>query len=280
MDSKGLLEETGLPEAAPVSYTYGQTARFLMSQRSAWLFFVAAGVRSMAGYAFGAFVPSFVQTQFPDHSTLTFWMYGGITAVGGAVASYMGGYISRRWSQKTEKALALVPAYGALLSCPFVLGIIFCHDIIHNDDAALAFAYGCLLLAYLTAEVWGGPASAYVQSLVVPAMQGKAIAIYFFVVTILGAGGPAILGLLLQGDVSATTKKFMYAAVIVGCYIGCAVLWIIATAVYKRDLRARKQLDKDGIVPPVSGLCFGLHVLLGVGCVALAIILSVLTIVL
>jgi hypothetical protein len=71
-------------------------------------------------------------------------------------------------------------------------------------------------------QVWGGPASAVVSNLLPAGMQGTGFAVYFSVSTLIGAGGPEILGLILQKftDTSKVTdtKTYITAFMIVATF--------------------------------------------------------------
>jgi len=46
------------------SYSWEETISYLISLRSAWRIFLAAGFRSFGGFTFGAFIPPFLQVLF------------------------------------------------------------------------------------------------------------------------------------------------------------------------------------------------------------------------
>jgi MFS family permease len=265
-------------------FTVRETIRYIMATETCWKYFIAAGIRTMGGNAFGGFVPGYLRTSFPDNIPKLLTSYGLITCIFGATASFGGGAIARRWQAKNTRAGALIGAIGAIASLPFVFGIMFATKIAGVGDSGLALALSCLALEYLTAEVWGGPASAIVSSVLPAGMQGTGFSVYFSISAIIGGAGPQILGLLLQAYASAAgisdVKTYITAFFIVATYVLGALGFILATRNLKKDAALKEEVEVTGVVPelpPLRVLAFKL----GAGLLtALTITLVVLSLVL
>eukprot|EP00161_Ancyromonas_sigmoides_P004886 TRINITY_DN1514_c0_g1_i2.p1 TRINITY_DN1514_c0_g1~~TRINITY_DN1514_c0_g1_i2.p1 ORF type:complete len:405 (-),score=94.76 TRINITY_DN1514_c0_g1_i2:543-1757(-) len=106
-------------------FTPLETVKYLMALGTPWKFFVSAGIRTMGGYSFGGFVPSYMKQSFPDNVPKLLVMYGIVTLVFGAAASFGGGALSKRFGAKNKKAPAYIGAIGAIVSLPFVFMIMF-----------------------------------------------------------------------------------------------------------------------------------------------------------
>jgi MFS family permease len=264
-------------------FTPRETIRYLMAAKTPWLYFTAAGVRTMGGGAFGGFVPGFLRSSFTDNVPKLLFSYGAITLVCGAAASFGGGAIARRWQATNKRAGALIGAIGAVTSLPFVLGIMYSTDLIAKESSALVFALCCLGLEYLTAEVWGGPASAVVSNILPAGMQGTGFSIYFAVSSLIGGAGPSILGLFLTHVVKDTgvgsTRTLITALVIVATYFLSAVGFVAGTANLQEDIDLKEHVEATGQIPEVSRKRFLAFLAAGLVLAYITIVLIVLSLI-
>lgn len=151
--------------------------------------------------------------------------------VGGGLGCAAGGLLSDALLPYTPAAKAYVIAVSQVLAAPAIFGVLWAG----TSTASL----GVLVLAYVTAETWLGPAAAVVQDIVPPHMRARASAVYITVNTLVGGCGPLIVGSLL-GDSGLVTQRWgyhdgvRYALVLLvpPCYMLSAVLfWLTGLAI-------------------------------------------------
>lgn len=100
--------------AAPAPVSLGQAIRTVAQSREVMLLFVAAALRFVGGYSIAAFLPIYFKRQFPGQNKQYSLFNAGVVSVGGALSAYAGGWLADRWSRRTPRARAWVPALGAL----------------------------------------------------------------------------------------------------------------------------------------------------------------------
>jgi MFS family permease len=102
---------------------------------------------------------------------------------------------------------------------------------------------GSLFLAYLTAEMWYGPAHAAVNRLFPSEFQGLAIAIFTLLGAFAGAGATFLLGFL--GDRYEVKKKpelagYFITAFVLFSYVSCCPMFLVASREYEREIKTIK----------------------------------------
>ena len=114
-----------------------------------------------------------------------------VVVVGGLTSSYMGGWITDKYESKYPRIKGYISGLGALVSTIFIV-------ITYTLQINFYVSMGSLFFAYLTAEMWYGPAHAAVNRIFPSEFQGIAIAIF----TLLGslAGATATYFLAFLGD--------------------------------------------------------------------------------
>jgi MFS family permease len=174
------------------SVTYAQALSLAWREPSVRLLFLAAPTRFLGGFAIGTFLPQYYRARFPDEvNTVYSTLNALIVSGGGLAAAYSGGLITDRLRKSTPSAAAIVPALGSLLALLPFFGVMYAD----NFYASLA----CLLLEYLLAEGWFGPALSIMQERVPAEARGVTISIYLFISGIVGSLSPALLGHLDTG---------------------------------------------------------------------------------
>jgi MFS family permease len=230
--------QRGMSEHHPVvarGYSIGETWRFFATLPTGRRISLAAAFHAFAGYGLGAWIPAFfVRIHHMTPGELGLWL-SWITALGGAVGAFAGGWIADRWIRREPRARAYVGMVGALLTVPFLIASLLL------DDHRLA------LLSFLPATVFGtlwlGPAGAIVQDLVPPAMRAMASAVFIFILTIIGLGaGPQTVGILndLIGTPEAIRSSLLYTAVVMNL-LSALYFWLTAKTLVQ-DLEAKKRL--------------------------------------
>ncbi len=101
-----------------------------------------------------------------------------------------------------------------------------------------------LFLAYLTAEMWYGPAHAAVNRLFPSEFQGIAIAIFTLMGALAGALATYLLGLI--GDEFETKKYpersgYCLTAFVLFSYCTCCPMFIIASKEYEKFIKTKED---------------------------------------
>lgn len=119
------LEEQGVAGATMEKASLKQAVRYLATLDSAWMIGLSGGIRSLGGYAFGGFVPGYLYGIYRSTFPKVPIYYAIVTSIGGVLASYLGGIVTKLWLKRTPRAPAYVCGLGALLSIPFVVLFLF-----------------------------------------------------------------------------------------------------------------------------------------------------------
>lgn len=228
----------GMSEQRPLSartYNLRDTWRFFAALPAGRHISFAAGFHAFAGYGLGAWLPAFfVRIHHMTPGELGLWL-SWITAVGGALGAFLGGWLADRWAQREPRARAYIGMVGVLLTIPFVAASLLLTD---HRLALLSF-----LPATLFGTLWIGPAGSIVQDLVPPSMRAMASAIFIFILTIIGLGaGPQAVGIMNDwlGTPDAIRYSLLYTAVV----MNLAAAWFFwrTARTLVQDLEAKKRL--------------------------------------
>jgi len=206
--------ETGTPIKKITTF---EAAKIVFSDKCVVILIVAAALRFLGGFSIGAFMPIFYKREFESYQDEYSYLNAGVVSAGGALSSYLGGYLSDLWTKKEPKARAWVPAIGSILGLVPFIGAVFAP----NFYSSIA----CLLLAYIFAECWFGPAISIIQLRIPPEARGVAIAVYMFVGQMVGNIAPAVMGAV--DDDTTETVQIMLAVAVAGSYGGCALLFCV-----------------------------------------------------
>lgn len=221
---------------ATQAYTLTETWRFFASVPAGRRLALAAGFHAFAGYGLGAWIPAFfVRLHHMTPGELGEWL-SWITALGGGLGTFLGGWIADRWVRRQPRARVYVAMIGVSLSVPAVVAAL----LIDNPHWAL--------LAYLPASIlgslWIGPAFATAQDLVPPAMRAMASAVFLFIATIIGMGaGPQTVGIL--NDLIGTPDAIRYSllsTVIIMNVISAVYFWLAGKTLIE-DLEAKRRMQ-------------------------------------
>lgn len=169
----------------------------------------AAVTFSLGGISW--WMPSFLQRIEGYTQSKAAFLMGAITVVTGLLGTITGGIVAQRWSQKTPKALYLVPAFSAGLAVPPALVCFFGP---HNLTVpALAAAVFLIFLGT-------GPVNAATMNAVRPEVRATAMAGQLLIIHLLGdAISPTIIGTVsdhsnLSIGLGSTLITMLIAAVI------------------------------------------------------------------
>jgi MFS family permease len=172
---------------------------------------IAAALHSFVGYGVGGFYPAFLmRSHGMTVAEVGRWL-ALVTALGGLVGTYLGGYLADRLSKRHDDARyqLWVPAVSTLISVPVSLLIYVLPD--KYAVIALMIPAGAIGAMYL------GPTFAITQGLVSVRERAVAGALMLFVTNLIGLG----LGPLLTGILSDVLKAR---------YVGLGVPDLVATA--------------------------------------------------
>ncbi len=159
---------------------------------------LAGGIRYMAGYSIAGFLPLYFETAFPDFVTAYSIGNASVVSIGGALSSYAGGAIADRITARQGQHMSLlVPAVGS------VLGILAMAPVLYTGNFWVAMTG--LLLEYVVAECWFGPAIAALQTSLPTRARGIGLGAFGLITTMFGSLMTFILGFLLKDGASAVT---------------------------------------------------------------------------
>jgi MFS family permease len=176
-----------------------QVIRTLAAKPTFWTFSIGGGAIAFIGYAHATFLASFfLRNHTPELTTLAaqFGMQprgfvgtgmGLMAGIGGVLGSYLGGWLSDRFSVKDLRWSATFPAIAPLISTPVFWFVL--------STSNMALALGLMLIPYAALAMWYGPVYGGVQGLVPVRMRAIAAAVLLFIINILGAvAGPSVFG--------------------------------------------------------------------------------------
>jgi MFS family permease len=217
-------------EGAPPA---GEVARALFGTPSFWLLSFGAASGSILGYGLIFWLPSFFNRSFGLDVADVGWFYGSIVLVGGALGTWMGGWLGDRIGSSRPGAYALIPAVCFIVTAPtFALGL-FAPNL---WVAWLLFTVGQML-----ALAWLGPVITAVQHIVLPSMRATASASFLFINNLIGiAFGIYFLGWLSDAMKAAHGADSLQYSILYGLafYLLAAVFYLLAAARLGRDIKS------------------------------------------
>ena len=223
-------EPANASAAAPPA---GEVARALFGTPSFWLLSFGAASGSILGYGLIFWLPSFFNRSFGLEVADVGWFYGSIVLVGGALGTWMGGWLGDRIGPSRPGGYALIPAVCFIVTAPtFALGL-FAPNL---WVAWLLFTVGQML-----ALAWLGPVITAVQHIVLPSMRATASASFLFINNLIGiAFGIYFLGWLSDAMKAAHGADSLKYSILYGLafYLLAAVFYLLAAARLGRDIKS------------------------------------------
>mmetsp|Transcript_17829 Transcript_17829/g.28874 ORF Transcript_17829/g.28874 Transcript_17829/m.28874 type:complete len:476 (-) Transcript_17829:141-1568(-) len=177
-------------EADSTRKSLTSTLRHIARDKAVLCVFIAGPLRFLGGFAIGTYVPQYFSRRYPEWNGSYGTLNAFIVSLGGASSSFAGGYITDRWLVTNKSSPAYVPAISSILGIIPFLGVMYSNN--------FWVAILCLLIEYLAAESWFGPALSILQR-VPEQSRGTAVAIYLFVAGLFASIAPALLGSLDDG---------------------------------------------------------------------------------
>ena len=228
----------GMSERQPIQtrdYGIKEAARFFTSLPAGRRVSLAGAFQAYAGYGLGTWLPAFfIRLHGMTPGELGLWL-SWITALGGGVGAFSGGWLADRWVYRQPRARAYVGMIGAILAVPFLIGGFIL------SDTRLALL--CFLPANFFGTLWLGPSGSIVQDLVPPAMRAMGSAVFIFIITIIGlSAGPQTIGIMndLIGTPEAIRHSLLWTAVIMNL-VSAVFFWLTAQTMVV-DMEAKKRL--------------------------------------
>jgi len=154
-EPRAIREKRKARQKGKRAYSIKEVVCYLGKNRPFWLLLVAASIRNIPGYALGAWLPTFYKREFGVSSQHYGIPVGLAVIFGGGLGSFLGGFFSDRLSSRWKNAKAFVIAISQFLAAPCIAAVL----LVPSPEVS----YGLLVLAYITAETWLGPAAAIVQ---------------------------------------------------------------------------------------------------------------------
>ncbi len=159
--------------------------------------------------------------------------FGGITAVGGLLATLTGSYLAQRMRRRRPYAEFAVSAAGAFLGLPFLLAFLF---------VPFPYAWIMLFLAVFGLFLNMGPVNAILANVTPPAVRSTAFALNLFLLHALGdVISPPIIGIMTD-RFDWTTAYLM----VIGMIVICGALWSWGCLYLERDTERAPLLLAQG----------------------------------
>ena len=245
----GMVADDKMYEEAVTPKSHFRTAKqqvrltlsYLVRLRSFWLIVASASIRQLAGNVFGYYMPSYLGNTYPDKDNLLS-RYGIIVGVVGSVTVLSGGILTSILWKRTQTTPLWLTGLGGMISSLFVLLMVFSRDIANgSQDRGVRILYGCMSVAYLTAELWLGAMNGLIALLLPPKYKTFGLAIWAAIQVLVYSSGPEIIGLALRGtdpgsEIYTKDSQVALAVIIPVCYWLAGVGFILAVPLLKADV--------------------------------------------
>lgn len=189
-EPKAVRDQRQARQEGKTSYSIKEVFCYLVRLRPFWLLIVAGSIRNIPGYALGAWLPTYIVLKYRANSREYGIKVGLVVLFGGALGSFVGGFLSDRLSSRWKNGKAYFIAASQLIAAPCIAATLLVSD--------KETFYWLLLLAYITAETWLGPAAAIAQDISLPAMRAQVSAVYIGLITIIASIGPVLVPALFN----------------------------------------------------------------------------------
>lgn len=212
---RGVTEKAAPAQGPPPDW------RILVRLKALWLLYTGYAFFAVAGNSLSMWIPKFLigAHGLPIKDA---GFYSGIAAtVGGLAGTLSGGWLADRFHRRGPGGRMRFTALAALLCVPLWLVLLFA-----PSPMVLMVPFTFLMGMAL---MWLGPAAADVQDVVGPGLRGLGVAVYFFVVNIVGYGiAPPLIGALADAlGVKEDPWKMQWALLVcpVSSALAALLLW-------------------------------------------------------
>jgi predicted MFS family arabinose efflux permease len=166
---------------------FGETFRMFFSRPVLALVALASGITQIVTYATLNFTTLFLMREKGMTLEEVAVWYALLVGIGCGGGIYLSGRLVDRFTKRSKRAYAYIPAVGLTLAVPFFIGFVWAPD----WPLALAFLAGPMCLNYF----YLSPAVALVQQEVRPNQRVLSGALLLLVMNLIGLGlGPTYLG--------------------------------------------------------------------------------------
>lgn len=197
--------------------TISETVRWLFSFPSFRHLAAGTALIVVAGYGFNQWAPSFLTRTYDVSLAFAGVSLGLILGIGGAVGTFLGGFLSDRIGAEGDKRWYLwIPGLSALLYTPLAW-LFYAQD-------SVTMSLTLMLAPVALSTTFVGPIISLTQSLAGPNRRAMASGILLLLMTLIGLGlGPQLIG-LLSDALNPTFEKdsLKYGMAIV---TGLAAIW-------------------------------------------------------
>lgn len=193
---------------------------------------IAAALHAFVGYGVGGFTSSFLKRSHGMPLQVVGTWMAVITAGGGIVGTFLGGYLSERRMRKTgdQRHLLWIPAVSTLVNVPLqILALVIWTRLDLPLLGSTPIILFLLIPTWLIGSMYLGPTFALTQSLVSIRERAVAVAVLFFIINLIGLGaGPWLTGVLSDyfrsgliesgtGEELATAEGLRFALLAMAC---------------------------------------------------------------
>ncbi|MFL0670731.1 MAG: spinster family MFS transporter [Erythrobacter sp.] len=230
-DAATILRAQNQPAALPL----GQAVREVMASRAYLLLLCAGSAAAFLAYGKTTWTTIFFQrTHDLTPGQVGLW-FGLITGVGGAMGTFLGGYLADRFGAINRRHVLSAPAIGMALAVPLAIAAY------HAPTWPLALIL--LFVPTVMNSLYYGPTYSAAQGLVPLRARAIAAATLLFFQNLIGLGlGPLFFGMLsdwLQPVYGAESVRYVL--------YGAALLGLVPAFFFWRcGLRLNEELDQKG----------------------------------
>lgn len=169
------------------SATLGDTLRELTSKPTFWWMAIGASLVAFVGYGLAGFQAPFLQRIHGIGVREAALYYGAPLSALAAGGTFLGGWLTERFSRRSQTAVAWVPAIGLLIAVPCYIGAFFAGD--------LRLVFLLWAIAAVCHYAYLGAQYNIAQGVVSNRSRATAVAILLILVSIIGNGiGPYFVG--------------------------------------------------------------------------------------
>ncbi len=171
------------------SPSFKDTVNLLRRTPTFWYIALGASLNAYVGYGIANFFPSYLTRSHGMSLTEIGVALAMVVGVGGAIGTFLGGYLGDRFGAEDKRWYLWIPVIGTLIA----FGPSF-YVLLSDNTAAVL---GTQAFVTLLAALYWGPCIAMSHLLVPSSMRALTTALLFFVVNMIGLGlGPFITGLI------------------------------------------------------------------------------------
>lgn len=193
------------------NHSFGEVLKLLYSKKTFVYLAWAGGFQAFCIYGVNNWSASFLTRLHGMTNAEVGLSLGLIFGIGGALGTFLGGYLTDHYGKNDTRWYLKIPAYAVLFSIAFLVAGLFVEDKI--------LAQVCLGICSTLYSVYLGPAISVAHRLVPASLRAFASAIFFLVVNLIGLGfGPLTVGFisdLLQPTLGVESLRWAMLCVVV-----------------------------------------------------------------